>query len=85
MKPDARLDELNDEINELDEVSGQLGPDSGGQSGDTQGLSPVAEASDESVEELADEGQDYEAEIVQGIEDAADHPEQPVPDHRDRR
>jgi len=82
MKPDTRsLESINDQ----DETSGQLGPDSGGQSGDTQGLSPVAEAADESVEELADEGQDLEAEIVQGIEDAGDHPEQPVPDHRDRR
>ena len=79
MNPDARR---LDEINELEDVSGQLGPDSGGQSGDTQGLSPVPEAADESVEELADEGQDFEAEIVQGVEDAGDHPEQPVPDHR---
>ncbi len=82
MKTDlGRLDEISDQ----DEASGQPGPDSGGQSGDTQGLSPVAEASDESVEELTDEGQDIEAEIVQGIEDAGDHPEQPVPDRRERR
>jgi len=79
MKTDSRsLEDLND----LDETSGQPGPDSGGQSGDTQGLSPVAEASDESVEELADEGQDSEAEFVQGVEDAGDNPERPVPDHR---
>lgn len=82
MKPDTRsLEDINDQ----DEASGQPGPDSGGQSGDTQGLSPVAEAADESVEELADEGQDFEAEIVQGVEDAGDHPERPVPDHRERR
>jgi len=82
MKSDAvRLEELNN----LDLPAGQPGPDSGGQSGDTQGLSPLADATDESVEELADEGQDIEAEIVQGIEDAGDHPEQPVPDRRDRR
>jgi hypothetical protein len=82
MKPDAqRIAEQNDPEN----FSGQLGPDSGGQSGDTQGLSPIAEATDESVEELADEGQDFEAEFVQGVEDAGDHPERPVPDHRDRR
>jgi hypothetical protein len=81
MKTDAeRLAELDQ-----DNASGQLGPDSGGQSGDTQGLSPIAEATDESVEELADEGQDFEAEFVQGVEDASDHPERPVPDHRDRR
>lgn len=74
-----------DKLNEDDAASGQPGPDSGGQSGDTQGLSPIAEAADESVEELADEGQDFEAEIVQGVEDAADHPERPVPDRRERR
>ena len=61
--------------------TGHGGPDSGGQSGDTQGLSPIADATDESVEELADTGQDYEAEVVAGVEDAADHPEQPVWTH----
>ncbi len=54
--------------------------------GDTEGLSAEAEATDESVEELADAGQDVEAGIVLGVEDAADHPERPVPDHEvDRR
>lgn len=60
---------------------GEVGPDSAGQSGDTQGLSGVADAADESVEELADAGQLYEAEIIDGVEDAADHPERPVPTH----
>jgi hypothetical protein len=63
---------------------GQVGPDSGGQSGDTQGLSPIADEADESVEELADNGQGYEAEAVQGVEDAADHPERPVHTHEDQ-
>ena len=49
-----------------------LGPDSAGQSGDTQGLSDVAEADSESVEELVEEGQSYEAEVIAGIEDAPD-------------
>ena len=39
-------------------------PDSGGQSGDTQGLSSVAEAGSESVAELLEEGQAFEAEAV---------------------
>jgi hypothetical protein len=43
-----------------------------GQSGDTEGLSDVEDADSESVEELAEEGQDYEAEIVSGVERAAD-------------
>jgi|SRR5579871_402861 len=44
----------------------------GGQSGDTQGLSRSEYADSESVEELVDEGQDYEAGIVRGVEDALD-------------
>lgn len=46
--------------------------DSAGQSGDTQGLSDVAEAGSESVAELIEEGQVYEAEVVGGVEDAPD-------------
>jgi hypothetical protein len=41
-----------------------VGPGSAGQSGDTQGLSHVAEAGTESVEELVEEGQSYEAEAI---------------------
>lgn len=61
--------------------TGQTGPDSGGQSGDGQGLSPIADAGGESVEELADSGQSYEADVITGVEDAADHPERPVHTH----
>jgi hypothetical protein len=68
---EARLDELGSD-------SGQIGSDSAGQSGDTQGLSQIADSADESVEELADSDQTYEAEAVGGSEDAADHPERPV-------
>ena len=46
--------------------------DSAGQSGDTQGLSDVAEAGSESVEELLEEGQSFEAEAVSGVQDAPD-------------
>lgn len=49
-----------------------LGPDSGGQSGDVQGLSGRELSDSESVEELAEEGQDYEAGIVSGVENAPD-------------
>ncbi|HLI62943.1 MAG TPA: hypothetical protein VKV05_06060, partial [Terriglobales bacterium] len=41
-----------------------------GQSGGEQALSDVPEASGESVEELADEGQTFEAEVVEGVENA---------------
>jgi hypothetical protein len=71
----------DESVDERDDRRGQVGPDSGGQSGDTQGLSSIAVAADESVEELADEGQSFEADVVQGVEDAADHPERPVRVH----
>ncbi len=48
------------------------GEGSAGQSGDTQGLSDVAEAGPESVEELIEEGQSFEAEVTSGVEDAPD-------------
>jgi transcription termination/antitermination protein NusA len=46
------------------------GPDGEVESGDATGLSSEAEASSESVEELVDEGQYYEAEVVEGVENA---------------
>jgi len=49
-----------------------LGPDSAGQSGDTQGLSDLEEADSESVEELLQEGQSFEAEVIAGIQNAPD-------------
>ena len=63
---------------ELGRDPGQIGTDSAGQSGDAQGLSQIADAAGESVEELADSEQAYEAEVIGGIEDAADYPESPV-------
>ncbi len=48
------------------------GTGSGGQSGDTQGLSNLAEADSESVQELVEEGQFFEAEVISGIENAPD-------------
>lgn len=48
------------------------GPGSAGQSGDTQGLSDIAEADSESVEELLEEGQYFEAAVVAGVEAAPD-------------
>jgi hypothetical protein len=74
---EARLDELGND-------PGQVGSDSAGQSGDAQGLSPIEEANEESVEELSDTDQAYEADVVQGVEDAGDHPEREVRSHQDR-
>jgi hypothetical protein len=48
----------------------ELGPDSAGQSGDTQEISDIADADSESVEELLEEGNAFEAGVVEGVEDA---------------
>jgi len=47
----------------------ELGPASAGQSGDLQQLSDVANADSESVEELMEEGNAFEAEAVAGVEE----------------
>jgi hypothetical protein len=66
---------------ELGNNPGQVGPRSAGQSGDPQRLSSTEDAVDESVEELADTDQALEAARVEGVEDAANHPERPVHTH----
>ncbi len=45
---------------------------SGGQSGDLQGLSDIDRADSESVDELLEEGNAFEAGIVEGVEEAGD-------------
>jgi hypothetical protein len=55
-----------------------LGPESAGQSGDTQGLFNDDEADSESVRELLEEGQSFEASILSGIENAPLADEGPV-------
>ena len=50
----------------------ESGSRSGEQSGDLQGLSNVEAADSESVQELLEEGNAFEAEVVQGVEDAGD-------------
>ncbi|MCA1582702.1 MAG: hypothetical protein LC796_15190 [Acidobacteria bacterium] len=45
-----------------------MGAESAGQSGDTEGLSRTEDADSESVEELVEEGQAWEAGIVGGVE-----------------
>jgi len=46
--------------------------------GDVEGLSSESDATDESVEELEETEQSWEASAVEGVEDAADHPERAV-------
>ena len=65
----------------------------GGQSGDLQGLSSREGANSESVDELLEEGNAFEAEVVKGVQDADDEgevrthevPEDDVPgEYRDK-
>ena len=58
-----------------------IGSEAAGQSGDLQGLSEVEGSESESVEELVEDGQDYEAEVVAGVERAGDSPDSGVPIH----
>jgi hypothetical protein len=54
---------------------------SGEQSGDLQGLSNVQGADSESVDELLEEGNAFEADVVKGVEDAEDADEGEVRAH----
>ena len=65
-----------------------MGPESAGQSGDTEGLSAEEARATESVGELVEEGQDVEAAAESGVEEAppadeaevtthAEHPDEP--------
>jgi N utilization substance protein A len=58
-----------------------LGAIAGGQSGDVQGLSEAEGANSESVSELAEEGQDFEAGIISGVENAPDADQGEVTTH----
>jgi len=62
------------EVTNLVATTGQrgLGSASGGQSGDLQGLPRYPGVDFESVEELLEEGQSFEAEAVSGVETAKD-------------
>jgi hypothetical protein len=54
---------------------------SAGQSGDLQGLSNIEGADSESVDELLEEGNAFEADVVAGVQSAGDADEQEVRTH----
>lgn len=58
-----------------------LGARSAGQAGDLQGLSEVETAESESVSELLEEGNAFEAEVLSGVEDAPDADAREVTTH----
>jgi hypothetical protein len=69
-------------VTEVKKPSPEEGPASGGQSGDVQGLPDAEGAENESVLELIEEGQFYEASVVDGVENAPDADAGPVRVHR---
>jgi hypothetical protein len=81
--PDPKVPDNEARPDELGDDPAQVGPDSAGQSGDLQGLSETEDEDSASVEELADNDQALEAGIVEGVEDAADHPERPTHTHEE--
>lgn len=62
-------------------ASEQVRARSAGQSGDLQGLSDRAESNSESVDELIEEGNAFEAGIVSGVEEADGEDEREVHTH----
>jgi hypothetical protein len=58
-----------------------LGPRSSGQSGDLRGVSNIERADSESVDELLEEGNAFEAEVVEGVQNAGDADEGEVRTH----
>ncbi len=65
------------------ERADDVGPDSAGQSGDTEGLSQLEDMSVESVSELVEEGQDVEASRESGVENAPPADEAEVTTHEE--
>jgi hypothetical protein len=57
------------------------GSRSGEQSGDLQGLSNIESADSESVDELLEEGNAFEAEVLTGVEEAGERGEREVRTH----
>jgi len=68
-------------IDTADVTHDKPGAETAGQAGDIQGLSNLAEAGSESVQELVAEGQFFEAEVISGIENAPDADEAEVTTH----
>jgi hypothetical protein len=80
--PELKAD-LEAQLDELGTDPSQVGDRSAGQTGSSQGLSTIEDASEDSVEGLADTDQALESASVEGVEDAADHPERPVHTHEE--
>lgn len=84
---DERSPELKGDLeaqpDDLGKDPSEVGPNSAGQTASSLGLSPEPEVAEDSVEDLSDTDQAIEAAAVEGIEDAADHPERPTHTHEE--
>jgi hypothetical protein len=76
-----RVQEVNRSVDTVAFARDGLRSRSGEQSGDLQGLSNVQSADSESVDELLEQGNAFEAEVVTGVEDAEDADESEVRTH----
>jgi len=71
--PGALKKQVREKSQSVDTVAFALeGARPGERSGDLQGLSNVERADSESVDELLEEGNAFEADVVKGVEDAED-------------
>jgi hypothetical protein len=70
--PKKKIRGKSQDVDTVDFTPAGTGARSGGQSGSLQGLSDVESADSESVDELIEEGNAFEAEVVKGVEDAPD-------------
>lgn len=84
---DERAPELKGDLeaqpDDLGNDPSEVGPSSAGQTASSLGLSSEPEVAEDSVEDLADTDQALEAASVEGVEDAADHPERPTHTHEE--
>jgi len=76
-----RVREKNETVDTLLPGFKRVSAPSGRQSGDLQGLSDVEGADSESVDELLNEGNAFEADAVRGVEDADNADEREVETH----
>jgi hypothetical protein len=80
-KTRKRIRGKSDDVDTVAFEPAGLGARSGGQSGDLQGLSDREGADSESVDELLEEGNAFEAEVVKGVQDAGNADEREVHTH----
>ena len=69
-------------VNLIKKEEAETGAAAAGQSGDLQGLDGLEESDSESVRELIEEGQFYEASVVDGIENAPSAESGPLRVHK---